>query len=80
MQGFASIVMSPAVQMNRAISPQHGSASSDLLEAVFPPPAPAAARRHLSPAGVGSCSDCIPAFNSSAKRGSELPGWLQSFA
>lgn len=64
MQGFASIVMSPAVQMNRAISPQHGSASSDLLEAVFPPPAPAAARRRLSPAGVGSCSDCIPAFNS----------------
>lgn len=67
MQGFASIVMSPAVQMNRAISPQHGSASSDLLEAVFPPPAPAAACRHIGPAGVGSCSDCIPAFSFQCK-------------
>jgi len=53
-EGFASIVMSPAVQMNRAIFPQHVPAARDLLEAVrvFPPPALTAARGRIVPGRV----------------------------
>lgn len=49
--------MSPAVQMNRAIFPQHVSASSDLLEALFPPPVFTAARRRIVPGRVQLRSD-----------------------